>query len=617
MEDILRQRFNFARISPYRNYTPIDSHHEPKKNKTKRSTSVLDIDLLDIESNDSDSPVRREYNGISLMIPKKENTKYKRKFFYGDDIEERHQIVYPPSPFFEKHNEFLSHEMVMDYYTVKDRHIKSFYNSPFSSIEVTTIEKSIVRHGDKITFKTYRHMKTRGVNCKYFRNRSIANSLTYNTITGNFTTVRYEKNPKHKSSRIRTNSFEELEFFINRAIERKVTLGSPNKLVNELYAKSLDGEAFLTCFIETLGLNCTTTLVNKLLIEAFIEKFVEVKKIKVPNVYVKFLTKYYPTEKFFKKNERKLISSITDMFKIKSKITNKILHESPDVHLPTLIGICQLFGENYPKYIGNIKKEQFCRKEGRYYPSGDETRYGILNRDKIVFDLTHKEKENILGIINTHPSGVSGDCLRTILDHINMILTLRDLTEIDFKARNYTEFNREHSEYSKLMSMIRKAYVNEFVFNEKMTTDVEEPIVMNKISDDGLNLITTTYHPILLRREEEYIEEGSYVHHCVAGYANRETSIIVSLRNYENGDRVTSEYDVRNGNCVQSKYYHNSPPPSDFLVPLKRLQDKISKHAMKDRLKMIERKKVRAKINGIEIPIDFVPNIHRLEVNYF
>jgi hypothetical protein len=418
--------------------------------------------------------------------------------------------------------------------------------------------------------------------------------------------------------KIRTNSFGELEFFFNRSIDRKGSLSCPNKTLNDHFSDVLNGEVFLNKFINVLGLKCNAINSDKVIMYSFINKFVEVKKIKVPNDYIKFLTKYYPTEKFFKKNDRKLISSITDMFKIKSKITNKILHECPDVNLLGLIGICQLFGDNFQKYIGNINKDQFQRKQEQYYLHEHYTRQSILEIPRIDYNLTHKEKENILGVINTHPSGVTSDCIRTIRDHLRMINTLRELTVIEFKAKNFNDFNREHSEYSKLISLIRKAFVNEFVFNEKMTNDVEKPIIHT--DKDGTQ---TIYHPIILRREEEYSEEGSYVHHCVGGYSNKETSIIVSLRNYENGDRVTSEFNVKDGKCIQSKYYHNAPPPFDYIIPLEVLYKKIEKHAKLEQLKYIEKLKVRTKINGVEVPIDFELNengngrIHHEEEMYF
>ena len=42
------------------------------------------------------------------------------------------------------------------------------------------------------------------------------------------------------------------------------------------------------------------------------EDFVDKKKIKTPNDFVPLIKRYYPTEKFLKKNQRKLMQSILD-----------------------------------------------------------------------------------------------------------------------------------------------------------------------------------------------------------------------------------------------------------------------------------------------------------------
>ena len=42
------------------------------------------------------------------------------------------------------------------------------------------------------------------------------------------------------------------------------------------------------------------------------------------------------------------------MFKIKSKITIKLLHQYPDMSILTLLEVCYALGENYLKYINEI-----------------------------------------------------------------------------------------------------------------------------------------------------------------------------------------------------------------------------------------------------------------------
>lgn len=58
---------------------------------------------------------------------------------------------------------------------------------------------------------------------------------------------------------------------------------------------------------------------------------------------------------------------------------------------------------------------------------------------------------------------------------------------------------------------------------------------------------------------EEYIEEGKAMHHCVAGYASKAKSLILSARSLESGDRIeTIEVSLDNFQIVQSRGVCNS-----------------------------------------------------------
>ena len=108
-------------------------------------------------------------------------------------------------------------------------------------------------------------------------------------------------------------------------------------------------------------------------------------------------------------------------------------------------------------------------------------------------------------------------------------------------------------------------------------------------------------YPHILKREEEYGEEGSFMHHCVASYADKDKSMIVSLRTEDQMDRVTIEYDIQTGKPIQKRHFCNAKPPEYFDVPSVVLDDKIKKLARWGILNWVEKKKVNVKINGIEI----------------
>jgi hypothetical protein len=153
-------------------------------------------------------------------------------------------------------------------------------------------------------------------------------------------------------------------------------------------------------------------------------------------------------------------------------------------------------------------------------------------------------------------------------------------------------------EFSKIISLMKKGWTTEYVFDNRMVRKVEEPIVL--LCDD---LITRTFVPHILKREEEYAEEGAYMHHCVAGYANKESSMIISLRLYDGQERVTTEYEKKTGKCHQERYFCNKTPPIYFNEALEILRERVVKFSYQRLLNHIDVKKVRVKINGIEVPL--------------
>ena len=141
-----------------------------------------------------------------------------------------------------------------------------------------------------------------------------------------------------------------------------------------------------------------------------------------------------------------------------------------------------------------------------------------------------------------------------------------------------------------------------------MVRNVESPI---KNEFDGVKYY---FNPVILKRDEEYSEEGSFMHHCVASYSNKIESIIVSLRTNEGLDRVTCEFNKKTGECIQQRYFCNKVPPDYFTDSLKTLRERVKKSANNRLLYHIDFKKVRVKINGIEVKIPV--NQHAVVVDF-
>jgi len=372
------------------------------------------------------------------------------------------------------------------------------------------------------------------------------------------------------------------------------------------------------------------TLKPKLMLDEFIKLFVKLKKIKVPNEYSELLTCLYPTEKFLKKNDRKLISSVLDMFGIKTKLTIKILHTIPDIDVLSLAKLCYLFGNNFQKYLGTIDEKCFSKAQ---YGSGDYNAMLILFKKDYKsfknheFNISENEKENMVKIINGKPNSngrrtavmtINNDFSILLWDHFNMIKSISKYDpNIRMLATNHSDFNEEHSELTKMIEAINKGWVVEYQFNPEMKKDIETPLTVSiDISDNNNpNIVKETFYPVILKREEEYIEEGNFMHHCVGTYSNKDKSVIVSIRTKDGSDRITCEFDAQTGLCIQSRHFCNGQIPADMELALEQLKKKTKFYANLGMLYCTQKEKVPVKINGIDIDLNIRENQTPIQIH--
>lgn len=613
MQEILTQRFHFARIIPYKDYCKIE-----EKLKLKRAIND-NIESYDIDEDLESSKKSIEF--LSLESNKKigritrlPDNKKKGKIFYfssNDDVKENFTIQYAyPNP--KTQNIFE---------TKKDNQIKRHYGRPFSSIEICTIERRIKIENNKLTVRLYQGSKTRGFNCIHFKKSYFVHSITLDLTNGNFTVAKITKSGKTSTKIFRKNSFTELY----NILKGKGVLSVNNQLISkksELYnefEKTFNNKIFIEKLRENLDVkydNIPNQDMLNLIFLDYVKYFIKLKKIKVPNgEYIYWLKNFYPTEKFLKKNDRKLIASILDMIDLKSKITIKILHEYPNIDLVNFKWICDFFGDDYSKYISNIKIEVFedSNKKTRVE---DINKFHILNRINralIIYTLSDTDKENLIKIINStnysNNDVFSSRFVNLMDDHLSMIQRLRQyLPEIYMRAKTYDDFHNEHRELTMMISSIKKGWVVEYKFTEKLINEIEQPIEIKQNIGTKENPVWSTdtteknyLYPHILKREEDYDEEGTFMHHCVATYSNKEKSIIVSIRNKNGSDRVTCEYDIQTGHCVQERYYCNGIPPEEFDYSLYKMREMIKRHSNYGTLNWIEKTRVPVKINGVEI----------------
>jgi hypothetical protein len=203
---------------------------------------------------------------------------------------------------------------------------------------------------------------------------------------------------------------------------------------------------------------------------------------------------------------------------------------------------------------------------------------------------------------------VNENFIGLVIDHFRMLNRIREYDpNIRMRANNMSKFHTEHNELSKIISAIKKGWVVQYFYHEETIRQIQQPIKVFKSIDIGTGLKGTdmddyiTITPFVLTREEEYIEEGKFMHHCVASYAETDTSIIVSLRTEDEQDRVTCEFKINDGRLVQSRYFSNGEPPKHYQNAIDNVNDIVRLNARFGTLNWLKKERVPIKINGIEI----------------
>jgi len=605
MEIILSQRFNYSIIESYKDHSLLSDREKPTPFQVDESTIVIPATMEKLlayyKDNNQDVFSIKKLPVLNYHLPP--SNKKHIYYFSGEKLNRSEN----DSVNFVNENTF-NHEI----YTTDDDLIKKHYGRPFSSITTILIERSIVKRGDKVTLKLYKNIKSRKFNCKHFRKMFSVISLTINTNTGNFTIGNITKNGKITEKSFRVNNFSKLGTdFFNKILHPNIIKTKINESVFDEYIKILNNTELINSVLELFEsqkkLVSNSKNYSTELFREFLRYFIQKKKIKIPNGdWIFWINNFYPTEKFLKKNDRKLLSSILDMFEIKSKITIKILHENPNIDLFGLYIICNLFGKNYTNYIGNIDKK-ILENSTRLDKEPTNTKTFIINFQYSKYKLSEIEKDNLLKIINSTGIGektfITTDLVNTINDHFNMLNKIREYdTSVYMRAKNSVEFHEEHRELSKLVSAIIKGWVVTYEYHQKTLDDIDKTIESHYFSyetEERSKMVLI--YPHILKREEEYNEEGLFMHHCVASYTDKDKSIIVSLRTEDQLDRVTCEFDIQTGECLQSRHFCNGKPPEKFDQAIFVLKQRIKRNANWGTLIWKEKKKVPVIINGKEV----------------
>jgi hypothetical protein len=273
MEVLYRKKINYAQIRILKNYSQI-------KDKPKKS-----LDTIFNNSHD-----------IFFMQPKHKNRK--TKFFHSDS---------------DKYVR-LEFKWASNYiYTNNDEKIKKYYGKPLVFIATNHIEKKVIKNGDKITIKIFKHKKHRDINDIYFKYKTEIYSITFNIKNGNISIFTSKKDNKNQTKIFRTNNFKLInDILLKSDLLKDIVIDCPR--INQNLKNSVDEfndiDNFINIFQDACGIDDKS---NKTLLEKIINKFVEIKNIKTPNNANILISHFYPNEKDLKKNNRKIVRAMLDM----------------------------------------------------------------------------------------------------------------------------------------------------------------------------------------------------------------------------------------------------------------------------------------------------------------
>ena len=554
MEEIFKQSFNYAKIKLFKNYSNLrmkcvvyDSD-EPSSGLPQPQLQA-EVDPFDDLSSSfgaprainpkrhivSTTPTDTSCHALVNLNLYKKNP---RNFFYTTNptdsfvnhAKRNHPTVHCDVVKLVNVKSIANGQYRPDFYEVtKDEQIKRHYNNPFASIEIYKVERWIKREGNKIKVKYFRQDKSRKVGSKYYRKNTSSVTITFDMVKGNFLIVTYESHKKKKTKHFYCNSFLSLEQALPNMLNIKEHTVSKLSPLHKLYEAKFDNIDFSTALTDALGVENHLTDIHynvraKEFVTSWMPKFAELKQIKLPNNGGRLLRLFYPTERYLKKNDRKLVAAILDRFGILSKLTVKILHENPTMDLRLLVRMCHLFGDNFSKYMGNVSSLLFTGS-GDPYMMGDDmgSRHMLMeNMTREKMDVTEKEKENMVHIINDLTANSQLQRINIIeqfYDHFIMLKRLRlYYPELSLNVRKWKTFTDEHSRISAMERNIKKGYSVHNIFENHILEAIEKPIEI--ITYPGKFLTNDfeelgdfvpqrdVYTPVLLRTSEQYVDEG-------------------------------------------------------------------------------------------------------------
>ena len=389
---------------------------------------------------------------------------------------------------------------------LKEDYLKHYGNKLYS---VLLHRLTIVLEKDetKTSIKIFEYLNHRKPGVHYFIRKKYVRYITYNKKTN----IVYVGNSGTKiSTAIRSNPFVNNEipmffdYLYNTLKRGKFVEGLQNN--NEILFNII--KQFYGDFLSNFDVDKIVYADTK---KIFLENYIKVHNIIVPNNYSVFFNNCRLTLRDIKRAKNNLLLAVEKKFKIKGKKFHRVLHNLEYFNPYISQSMVKFFGMDAVKQLKDNELEKIL--------SINTNSIDARIFDKTVDEFTPIEKKRIMNILLD--CVMNNGSFRTLTDHIEFIYKLRYQynENLRWESRNRDEFTKEHVFLSNLISKYQTG-----IFDRTYSKEFIDSFNTQFISNGGV------YYPVLLMDDIQYKNESEIQHNCVKTYTKNVTCLIVSLR---------------------------------------------------------------------------------------
>jgi len=441
--------------------------------------------------------------------------------------------------------------------------LKDFGN-PLCRIEILRHTFCLEEDENKVSLKLFLTNKNRKPGVVWFTRKSSVFFLTFNKNTKNFYSGHITGyNKRKKSRKINCNHFfNHLNEIYRQVIPLTTTVENPeypeapiidiNK-VNEIYGK----------FYSIIGISPRESYYD--LSTDFYFKYLTDRGIKFPDNFLAYKqcgTK--PPQRLFKKNGMKLVETYMQHYGLKGDKFRKVLHTTNKIDFYELQGLVKLFPIDFLIQRPESEIRTFIQNNGGVY-------IGSISKNNVHFYQTLSKKEKLNFYLTVLAHFESGLGLHSINDHVRFYTEITKHEKVRWNAKDIKSFREEHVDFTEKYDFYTHGHYDR-EYDSNFVEHIEKPFIV-----DGVR-----YTPIVLEKNNQYIEESSHQSNCVKTYNSNVGSVIVSLRN-ENGERLTMQFTPKKLDSekviwknAQTRARFNENPKEEWKGAIEILENKMS-----------------------------------------